>query len=46
MDWSVTYAKEGDIGNSGHIVMVRKNRFWKVDMTEKGRLLSTEEIEK
>lgn len=46
LDWSVSYAKAGDIGNSGHIVVIRKNRFWKVEITENGRILSTEEIEK
>ncbi|KAF8889312.1 acyltransferase ChoActase/COT/CPT [Infundibulicybe gibba] len=46
LDWSVTYAKAGDLGDSGHLVVFRKNRAWKVDVTQDGRILSTEEIEK
>ncbi|KAF9563145.1 acyltransferase ChoActase/COT/CPT [Agrocybe pediades] len=46
LDWSVSYAKEGDIGDSGHIIVIRKNRIYKVDVTENGRILSTQEIEK
>ncbi len=46
LDWSVTYAKPGDTGDSGHIVVFRNNRPWKVDLTDNGRILSTEEITK
>ncbi|PPQ72312.1 hypothetical protein CVT26_007269 [Gymnopilus dilepis] len=46
LDWSVSYAKEGDSGDSGHIIVIRKNRVWKVDVTHNGRILSTSEIEK
>ncbi|KAI0315025.1 acyltransferase ChoActase/COT/CPT [Amylostereum chailletii] len=44
LDWAVSYAKEGDLGNSGHIVVVRNGRFWRVDTAQDGRLLSTQEI--
>jgi len=46
LDWSVSHAKEGDLGDSGHIVALRKNRLWKIDVTQSGRILSTQEIEK
>ncbi|KAF9006027.1 acyltransferase ChoActase/COT/CPT [Cyathus striatus] len=46
LDWSISYAKEGDQGDSGHIVVIRNNRIWKIDATQNGRILSTEEFEK
>ncbi|KDR80621.1 hypothetical protein GALMADRAFT_240964 [Galerina marginata CBS 339.88] len=46
LDWSVSYAKAGDVGDSGHIVVIRKNRVWKVDVTHNGSILSTADIEK
>ena len=45
-DWSVSYSKAGDLGNSGHIVVIRKNRAWKIDVAPEGMILSTEEIQK
>ncbi|KAF9047176.1 carnitine acetyl transferase [Hymenopellis radicata] len=45
LDWSRTYAKPTDDGTSGHIVVFRNNRPWKVAVTDKCRILSTEEIE-
>jgi hypothetical protein len=44
-DWSVTFAKEGDLGDSGHIVVFRKNRPWKVEVARNGELLSSQNIE-
>ena len=46
LDWSTSYAKESDVGNSGHIVVFRKNRVWKVEVAKDGRILSTDEMEK
>lgn len=46
VDWSVSYAKEGDVGESGHIVVFRKGRVWKLEPWQDGHLLSVEEIEK
>lgn len=46
LDWSVSYAKEGEIGDSGHIVVFRKNRAWKLETIQAGRILSTSELEK
>lgn len=46
LDWSISYAKAGDSGDSGHIVVFRHNRAWKVEATSDGRILSTAEIEK
>jgi len=46
LDWSVSHAKEGDLGDSGHIIAIRRNRLWKVDVAQNGRILSTPEIEK
>ncbi|PSR72459.1 hypothetical protein PHLCEN_2v11673 [Hermanssonia centrifuga] len=46
LDWSVTYAKPGDEGTSGHVVVLRKGRFWKLEPWIDGRLLSVPELEK
>ncbi|KAF8239327.1 carnitine acetyl transferase [Tricholoma matsutake] len=46
LDWSISYAKEGDLGDSGHIIVFRHNRVWKVEIARDGRILSTHEIEK
>lgn len=45
-DWSVSYAKEGDLGDSGHVAVLRKGRVWKLDPWQNGRLLSVDELEK
>lgn len=45
-DWSVTYAKEGDQGHSGHITVIRNNRVWKLDATKDGKILSLADFEK
>lgn len=45
-DWSVTYAREGDIGDSGHVVLVRKGRFWRLDPFKDGKLLSSQDLER
>ncbi|KAI0035341.1 acyltransferase ChoActase/COT/CPT [Vararia minispora EC-137] len=41
LDWSVSYARPDDLGDSGHIAVVRNGRFWRLDMTQGGQLLST-----
>ncbi|KAF9453573.1 carnitine acetyl transferase [Macrolepiota fuliginosa MF-IS2] len=46
LDWGVSHAKKGETGNTGHIIVMRKNRFWKVHATHKGRILGTNEFEK
>jgi len=46
LDWSTSYAKEGDLGNSGHITVFRRNRVWKVDATKDGKILSFSDFEK
>ena len=45
LDWSVSYAKPGDDGTSGHIVVFRKGRVYKLEPWQDGRLLSVSEIE-
>ncbi|KAJ7804567.1 carnitine acetyl transferase [Mycena olivaceomarginata] len=45
LDWSVTYAKPGDTGDSGHIIVFRNNRPWKVQTAVDGRILSTRELQ-
>lgn len=45
LDWSVSYAKPGDDGTSGHIVVFRKGRVYKLDPWQNRRLLSVAEIE-
>lgn len=44
LDWSVSYAQEGDAGDSGHLVVVRNGRFWRIDMAPQGQLLSTQAL--
>ncbi|KAH8116536.1 carnitine acetyl transferase [Phellopilus nigrolimitatus] len=46
LDWAVSYAKEGEQGNAGHVIVLRKNRVWKVDAAKDGTLLSTADLEK
>jgi carnitine O-acetyltransferase len=46
LDWSVTHAKTSDTGETGHIIVIRRGRFYKIDMFIEGRLLSTAELEK
>ncbi|KAG8943133.1 Carnitine O-acetyltransferase mitochondrial [Tulasnella sp. 424] len=45
-DWSVTGAKPSDTGNEGHIIVLRRNRPWKMEVSKDGRLLSVAEIER
>lgn len=45
-DRSVTYAREGDIGDSGHVVLIRKGRFWRLDPFKDGKLLSSQDLER
>ena len=45
-DWSVTYAQEGDTGDSGHVVLIRKGRFWRLDPFKGGQLLSSQDLER
>ncbi|KAF8576139.1 acyltransferase ChoActase/COT/CPT [Ramaria rubella] len=45
LDWAVTYAKEGDLGDSGHIVVFRKGKVWKVDAAPHGQLSSTQDLQ-
>ncbi|CAK5279447.1 unnamed protein product [Mycena citricolor] len=44
LDWSVSYAKPGDKGDTGHMIVFRNNRPWKVELTKDGRILSVIEI--
>ncbi|KAJ3745338.1 carnitine acetyl transferase [Lentinula detonsa] len=46
LDWSKSFAVEGDTGDSGHIVVMRKNRVWKINAAVNGRILSTDEFER
>lgn len=46
LDWSISYGKENDLGDSGHLIVFRNNRVWKVDATDGGRILSTAEFER
>ena len=45
-DWSVTYAQAGDTGDSGHVVLIRKGRFWRLDPFKDGKLLSSQDMER
>ncbi|KAG8985626.1 Carnitine O-acetyltransferase mitochondrial, partial [Tulasnella sp. 427] len=44
-DWSVTGAKSTDTGDEGHIIVLRRNRPWKLEVSKDGRLLSVGELE-
>ncbi|TFY68833.1 hypothetical protein EVJ58_g775 [Rhodofomes roseus] len=44
-DWSVTYSREGDCGDSGHVVVLRRGRVWKLNPWKDGRLLSVDELQ-
>ncbi|KAH9832561.1 carnitine acetyl transferase [Rhodofomes roseus] len=44
-DWSVTYAREGDRGDSGHVVVLRRGRVWKLNPWKDGRLLGVDELQ-
>ncbi|TDL15650.1 acyltransferase ChoActase/COT/CPT [Rickenella mellea] len=46
LDWSVSHAKEGDKGDSGHVVAIRRGRVWKIDIAKDGKLLSTDDLER
>ena len=46
LDWGESYAQPGDTGDSGHIIVIRKNRFWRVEISHEGKLLSTGDLEK
>jgi carnitine O-acetyltransferase len=39
LDWSVSYAKPGELGDSGHIIVIRKNGVWKIDACKDGKIL-------
>lgn len=44
LDWAVSHAKAGDLGNTGHIIVIRKNRVWKLEATSNGEILSTADL--
>lgn len=44
-DWGISYAKDGDKGDSGHVIVLRKGRVWKIDAWQGGQLLSTGDIQ-
>jgi len=48
LDFSTSYATESPAGNgTGHIIVLRKNRVWKIQaVAEDGSILSTEDIKK
>lgn len=47
LDWAVSNAKGEDRGDSGHIMVLRKNRVWKVNVARPGTgFYSTTEFEK
>ncbi|OJA09549.1 hypothetical protein AZE42_01146 [Rhizopogon vesiculosus] len=45
LDWSVSHAG-ADADELGHIIVVRRNRFWKIKGIIDGRILSMTELEK
>ncbi|TFK85669.1 carnitine acetyl transferase [Polyporus arcularius HHB13444] len=46
LDWSVSHAKEGDRGQSGHVVVLHRGRVWKIEPWQDGRLLSLNELQR
>lgn len=45
LDWSASHAGFG-VDELGHIILVRRNRFWKLKGIINGRILSMTELEK
>ncbi|KAJ6519132.1 carnitine acetyl transferase [Mycena sanguinolenta] len=45
LDWSVTYAKPGETGDKGHIIVFCNNRPWKVEATRDGQICSVRQFE-
>ncbi|KAF8693090.1 carnitine choline acetyltransferase family, partial [Rhizoctonia solani] len=46
-DFSVSFAQAGDTGDSGHVVLIRNGRLWRVDASAPGGgLLGTDELQK
>ncbi|EAU90258.2 carnitine acetyl transferase [Coprinopsis cinerea okayama7 len=41
LDFATSYAVPGDNGISGHIIVLRKNRVWKIEAVRDGKILST-----
>ncbi|KAI0364352.1 carnitine acetyl transferase [Pilatotrama ljubarskyi] len=46
VDWCVSHAKEGDRGRSGHVVVLCRGRFWKLEPWQNGELLSLDELQR
>ena len=46
LDWSVSHAKEGDNGRSGHVVVLHRGRVWKLEPWQDGKLLSLDELQR
>jgi carnitine O-acetyltransferase len=46
LDWSVSAAKAGDSGDSGHIIVLRQGRFWKVNISHEGQLLGSKDLQR
>ncbi|OCH85928.1 carnitine acetyl transferase [Obba rivulosa] len=44
-DWSVSHAREGDHGDSGHVIVLRRGRVWRLEPWRDGRLLSVPELQ-
>ncbi|KAH7890779.1 acyltransferase ChoActase/COT/CPT [Phlebopus sp. FC_14] len=44
IDWSVSHAANPNPDDLGHIIVVRKNRFWKLKAEVGGRVLGMEEL--
>lgn len=42
----MTYATQGDTGDSGHVILIRKGRFWRLDPFKDGKLLSSRDLER
>lgn len=45
-DYSVSHAKPGETGDSGHVVVIRQGRLWKIDIAQDGKLISTADLER
>ena len=45
IDWAISYAREGETGNTGHVIVLRHGRFWRLDAVQDERILSTAELE-
>ncbi|KAI1791832.1 carnitine acetyl transferase [Ganoderma leucocontextum] len=46
LDWSVSHAKQGENGRSGHVIVFYRGRVWKLEPWQDGKLLSLDDLQR